>query len=169
MSIPVNIYSLLNRLKIKELFLLCAIKTTFIVALVIVLTTNISYSAHPQIAIVANTSFNTEKISQNKIQKLWLGKTKKLPNIGRVYIIDQKPNNSITKLFYKRIIKKKPNQIKAYWAKFQYIGKGFPPRTVESDSDVIQWLLDNKNGIGYIDRNSVTDDLKVLMIISGQH
>lgn len=59
--------------------------------------------------------------------------------------------------------------MKAYWAKFQYIGKGFPPRTVESDSDVIQWLLDNKNGIGYINRNSVTDDLKVLMIISGQH
>lgn len=95
MSIPVNIYSLFNRFKIKELLLSGAIKTIFIVAIVIVLTTNISYSAHPEIAIVVNTNFKIEKISQNKIRELWLGKTKKLPYIGRVYITGQKPNESL--------------------------------------------------------------------------
>ncbi len=119
------------------------------------------------IIIVANPGFKADTISINKLKKLWLGKTKKISSIGRVHIIDQAEYNDSTRLFYQKIIKKKPKQVKAYWAKLQFIGKGFPPRILQNDNAVIKWLLKTKNGIGYIDSKTKTSNLKILMTISG--
>ncbi len=119
------------------------------------------------IIVITNPNFKADTISINTLKKLWLGKTKKISSIGRVYIVDQIKNNDSTRLFYHKIIKKNPKQVKAYWAKIQFIGKGFPPKSLLNDNAVIKWVLKTKNGIGYIDSKMKTDTIKVLMTISG--
>ncbi|MFV1984018.1 MAG: phosphate ABC transporter substrate-binding protein [Thiohalomonadales bacterium] len=136
--------------------------------LIFFLIINISSYAYADIVVVVNVNFNAEQISQKKLRKLWLGKSKKLENVGRIIIVDQNANNTITRQFYKTIIKKERKQIKAYWAKLEFIGKGYPPKTLINDKAVIEWIQNNKNGIGYINSNSITDKIKVVMTIPGE-
>jgi len=140
-------------------------KFSFLIFFIII---NISSYAYADIVVVVNVNFNAEQISQKKLRKLWLGKSRKLENVGRIIIVDQDINNAITKQFYKIIIKKERKQVKAYWAKLAFIGKGYPPKTLIDDKDVIEWIQNNKNGIGYIDSNSITDKIKVIMTITGE-
>lgn len=123
---------------------------------------------HADILIVVNNNFAVDDIPTKKLKKLWLGKTKKLDNVGRVYVVDQLSTSAITRQFYEKIINKKPKQVKAYWAKIEFIGKGFPPKAVLDDAAVINWILEKDNRIGYINEKSRTNKLKVLKTITGQ-
>ncbi|MFV1982707.1 MAG: hypothetical protein ACC657_04140 [Thiohalomonadales bacterium] len=124
-----------------------------------------SSDSYADIIIITNENSPINEISETKLKKLWLGKTKKIKSIGRIYIIDLPENNTETRIFYKNIINKKPKQVKAYWAKISFIGKGFPPKVVEDDSAVIKWVLEKNNRIGYINSKSKTKNIKILYTI----
>ena len=53
-------------------------------------------------------------------------------------------------------------QLKAYWAKIIFTGRGQPPRTVADANEIRQLLATNPHVIAYIDRSAVDGDMKVL-------
>ncbi len=123
--------------------------------------------AHSEVAVIASPGFTVSSLSDEKLKKLWLGKSKKIQGIGRVFVSDQLSNTLASKLFYKKIIKKSMMKTKAHWAKIQFIGKGFPPPRFENDQLVMQWVRESNNRIGYINLESLTDEFTVLKKISG--
>ena len=58
------------------------------------------------------------------------------------------------------------SQLKSYWSKLVFTGKGQPPRDVQTDAEMIELVAGNPNIIGYVDISSVTDKVKVLTSIS---
>jgi ABC-type phosphate transport system substrate-binding protein len=64
--------------------------------------------------------------------------------------------------FEKKVLNKSASQIKAYWSKLVFTGKGTPPKEVSSDAEVINLIKSNPNLIGYVDESSVTGDVKVI-------
>jgi ABC-type phosphate transport system substrate-binding protein len=112
--------------------------------------------------VVVNPA-NGDALDATAISKIYLGKLKKFPSGASVVAVNQKAGSAGKVEFDKKVTKKSASQIKAYWAKLMFSGKGKPPKEVGSDSDVKSFIAGEPNGIGYIDESSVDDSVKVLL------
>jgi hypothetical protein len=75
--------------------------------------------------------------------------------------IDQAENSTARDEFYLRV-GKSAAQIKAYWSKIIFTGRGQPPPTAPNDIEIRKRIVGNPAAIGYIDRSLVDSTVKVV-------
>jgi len=56
-----------------------------------------------------------------------------------------------------------PPQVKAFWSKIIFTGRGQPPKTVASSLEAKKLLVANLNAISYIDQSLVDATLRVVL------
>ena len=120
----------------------------------LMLTTH-SVTAEEEIAVITHTD-NTVELPKELIAKIFLDKEKFFPGGKRAVPMghedgDQKFN------FYKRCTNKSPDQVKAYWARRIFTGKGLPPEAVIDDEEMIELVSSNPNIIGYVNKESIEE------------
>ncbi|HLO93975.1 MAG TPA: phosphate ABC transporter substrate-binding protein, partial [Burkholderiaceae bacterium] len=64
--------------------------------------------------------------------------------------------------FYAQVAGRSEAQIKAYWSRMVFTGKGAPPQEVGDGAAVKKLLANNPNLVGYIDAAQVDGSVKVL-------
>jgi len=56
-----------------------------------------------------------------------------------------------------------PAQVKAFWAKIIFTGRGQPPKTVATSLEAKKLLVENPNTISYIDQSLVDGSVRVVL------
>lgn len=121
-----------------------------------------SQSIYAGTVVIANKANPDASISKKLAKKIFLGKKS---NTGSMEIIpiDQGENSEIRKVFYKKVANKSPEKMKSYWSKLIFSGRAVPLKVINGDAEVIFWISENKNAVGYVDSKSVNDKVKVLL------
>ena len=133
--------------------------------LVLFFTTSILASvAYAEIAIIANKASPLTVVKASDIQRVYLGKTQKIDGTA-VTPINQTKNTSLSDSFNKVVLNKSGNQVKAYWSKLIFTGKGTPPQELNNDIEVINAVRNDANAIGYIDANLADDSVNVILTL----
>lgn len=104
---------------------------------------------------------NANAMDVAAISKLFLGKSQKFPSGAEAVPINIE-SGGVRESFDKDVLGKSEAQLKAYWAKLVFTGKGSPPKEVATDADVKALIASNPNMIGYISSASVDDSVKVV-------
>ncbi len=117
--------------------------------------------AQAEIAIVVHPS-NAAAVDNAALSRIFLGKLKTFSGGGQALPINQSESNPATEEFNSKVLKKSGSQLKAYWSKLVFTGKGTPPKAVASDAEVINLVSSNPNLIGYVDAGAVTGAVKVV-------
>lgn len=114
-----------------------------------------------EVAVIVHPS-NGVALSQDDISGIFLAKVQSFPGGGGAVPIVQ-PNDTGPSIdFRAAVIKKTPQQLKAYWSQLVFTGQGTPPQEVTGDAEVIKLVASNPNIIGYISAGAVTGDVKVV-------
>ena len=79
--------------------------------------------------------------------------------------LDQKDGVALRDEFYTKVIDKNPGQVKAYWAKQMFSGKGSPPRELASSSDVKRAVAADPSAIGYVEKSAVDSTVKAILTV----
>lgn len=132
---------------------------------VTVLSLNTSIAVHAALAIVAHPSNSVAGISTDDAQRIFLGKSGEFANGRRAAPVDQSPGSGARIKFMQSVLHKSEDELKSYWSKRMFSGKGQPPREVGDDAAVKAWVASNPEAIGYIDGKFVDGSVKVLFII----
>ena len=114
-----------------------------------------------QIVVVVNPA-NTNTLDSKVVQRIFLGKDKKFGDGSTTIAVNQVADTQIRQNFDQSILGRNSSQVSAYWSKLVFTGKGIPPKEVNSDADVIDLVSKNPSVIGYIDKASATDAVKVI-------
>jgi hypothetical protein len=133
-----------------------AIKT-FIAALCLVANTQ----SQADVAVVVSAD-SAVTASPAEVSRLFLGKLKKFSDGTKAEIVYAKEGSSVREEFDKKALKKSPSQIKAYWSKLLFSGKGSPPKELTSDAEIKAKVASGSGVVGYIDAASVDGTVKVL-------
>ena len=120
-----------------------------------------SLSLQAEIAVIVNPAIG-DALEQSEISRIFLGKSKKFPSGAAVTPINLPSGDASRKAFDSSVLKKSPRQLKSYWSKQVFTGKGKPPKEVANAAAAIAEVLANANAIAYIDASEVTVDVKVL-------
>ncbi|MBC7161496.1 substrate-binding domain-containing protein [Immundisolibacter sp.] len=120
--------------------------------------------AAAEVVIVVSPQNPTTTLSTREVSNIFLGKVNRFPNGQPAVPIDQPEDSRPRKEFYRDVSNQQPADIKAYWSRMIFTGRGQPPMVVDGDEQVKKTLAGRPDGIGYIDRAAVDDSVKVLAV-----
>ena len=121
----------------------------------------ISNSVCAEVVVIVHPS-NSSSLDSSTISRIFTGKAKSFPSGNKAIPINQNESSSATGEFNDKVLKKSSSQLKAYWSKLVFTGKGTPPKAVGNDAEVIQLVANNPNIIGYVSSSAVNDSVKVV-------
>lgn len=123
----------------------------------------LSNFAFAEIVVIVHPS-NNDAISAKNVQRIFLGKEKKFPSGGETVAVNQTNDSATRQAFDSEILGRTSSQVAAYWSKLVFTGKGVPPKEVANDAEVIELISKNPSVIGYVNKASVTDGVKVVAL-----
>ena len=121
-------------------------------------------NSNAQIAVIANKSIPLEKISKTKLLDIYSGDIKWWDNGDPVVVFDIKPKIEIKSAFY-NYLGKSTARMKSIWLKKMLSGEGDPPEALKSEEEIKRRVGETVGAIGFISKNKVTTEVKVLAII----
>jgi ABC-type phosphate transport system substrate-binding protein len=120
-----------------------------------------STAALAEVVIVGNP-VNKNHLAEDQVAKIFLGKAHELPDRTPVKPVDQAEGSGPREEFLKNFLHKDERGLKSYWSLLVFTGNGIPPEILADDQAVKKFVASNPNAIGYIDRKSMDDTVKVL-------
>ena len=118
-------------------------------------------SVFAEIAVIVHPS-NANAMAGSDISRIFLGKSKKFADGGQAVPINQPEGSGPTGEFNEKALKKSASQLKAYWSKLVFTGKGTPPKEVANDAEVVALIAANPNMIGYVNAGAADGSVKVV-------
>jgi ABC-type phosphate transport system substrate-binding protein len=119
-------------------------------------------AAQAEVVVIANREMPVSSLSKEEVYRIYLGKTKFLPNGAKVIPVDQKSGSASRDKFYSSVIKKSDSEVKSYWSRVIFTGQGYPPIQESDDQSVKELVAKNPNCMGYVDKSYVDDSVKVV-------
>jgi ABC-type phosphate transport system substrate-binding protein len=113
------------------------------------------------VAVVSSKSAITT-LSKAQIEDIFFGRATHLPAGLQAVPLDQAEGSSAREEFYARVAGKSPAQMKAYWSRIIFTGRGQPPKEITNGTALRKRLADDPTAIGYIDASLVNDSIKVV-------
>jgi ABC-type phosphate transport system substrate-binding protein len=121
--------------------------------------------AAAQVAVIAHPSANVAGVSNEELADIYMDKTDRLSDGSRVEPVDQAEGTPTRIKFYNDALGRTERQMKAYWSKRMFTGKGRPPRILDNDEAVLDYISRTPGAIGYIDGGRVDERVKLLLIL----
>lgn len=112
-----------------------------------------------EIAVIVNPAFDASAIDQNEINLIYTGKSTLLTPYDQ-------PESSVRENFYRITTGRSFRQINVQWAKLVFSGRARAPDVLLNSKAVKRTIASDPNGIGYIEKSSVDETVKVIMVLS---
>jgi hypothetical protein len=131
----------------------------------LVFTLNLAFStASADVVAVVSAVSPIGALSRTEVVDVFLGKRTRFPDGTSAVPIDQTEGSSVRKDFYSKFAAMSQAQLKAFWSKIIFTGRGQPPRDVATEAELKKLLLANPSAIGYMDQSMVDSSLKVVLV-----
>ena len=119
--------------------------------------------AEDVVAVVSAKSPVTS-LTQSQVADIFLGKASRFPDGTQAIPIDQPEDTPVRDRFYTQVAGKSPAQVKAYWSKIIFTGRGQPPVQAANGAEVKKMIAQNPSAIGYIEPALVDDSVRVVAV-----
>src|SRR5580693_3220260 len=117
-------------------------------------------TATADVVAVVSAKSAIKTLSKNQITDIFLGRTARFPDGSPAVPIDQSDGAAVRNEFYSSFTGKSAAQIKAYWSKIIFTGRGQPPRAVANGVAMKTFITGNPAAIGYIDTKLLDDSVR---------
>ena len=118
--------------------------------------------AMAEISVVVNPA-NGNAVNADEIKRIFLGKQSKYPDGSRAIPVGQDDKSAVVSEFNEKVLDRSASQLKAYWSKLIFTGKGSPPKKLGSDAEVLKAVAGDTSKIGFVDSASVDGSVKVVL------
>ena len=115
-----------------------------------------THCARAEVVVVAGSKSTASPLSKEQVSDAFMGKT---PAFSPLDLAESSP---LRDEFYSKVLGKSASQMKSYWSKMAFTGKGTPPREGASSTEVKKMLAADNTLLGYIDKSAVDASVKVL-------
>lgn len=114
------------------------------------------------VAVVA-ASNPVGPLTRSQVLDIFLSKRAHFPDGSEAVPIDQREGSAARDEFYQRYASMSAAQLKAFWSRIIFTGRGQPPMSVSSSEEEKRRVASELNAIGYIDQSQVDASVKVVL------
>ncbi|MFC1585862.1 substrate-binding domain-containing protein [Fibrobacterota bacterium] len=113
-----------------------------------------------KIIVIVNKEGPEARASKSLIKKIYSGKIQSWEDGNLIKACDQKLHKSAAQAFLSGYLDKSVEEYQALWMEKMLSGDASPPKSMEGDEEVIEFVSRNKGAIGYINEGALTDEVK---------
>jgi len=114
-----------------------------------------------EIAVVVNPA-NANAVSADDLNRLFLGRASSFADGTKATPLNMAEGQAAREEFDNKVLNRSSSQLKAYWSKLVFTGKGTPPKELDNDAAVKAAVAADASAIGYISSASVDGSVKVI-------
>lgn len=118
-----------------------------------------------EVVVVANKG-GPDSMSKEQVSDVFMGKASSLPGGTAAAPHDQPESNALREEFYTKLTGKSAAQVKSYWAKMAFTGKGIPPKEAAGNAEMLKAIAATPGGIGYIEKAAVDNSVKTVLTLN---
>ena len=137
-------------------------KKFIIFTLCAILFTGLAANAEDLI-VIANKNVTVSSVTRAELQNIFLGKTGKWPDGKKIKPAVLK-EGSTHKKFLNDLLGMSTSQFDSYWKQVIFTGKGRPPKTSDSEEEMVQFVSATDDAVGYIDSGTANADVKKIEV-----
>jgi ABC-type phosphate transport system substrate-binding protein len=125
----------------------------------------IAANAWGEVVVIVSAKNPTATLTADQVAQIYLGRAGSFPGGGAATPLDLKEGSGLRDEFYTKVTDKNPGQVKSFWSKQMFSGKGSPPRELASAAEVRRAVAGDPSAIGYIDRASLDASVKEVLTV----
>lgn len=118
-------------------------------------------TANAGVVVIVSADSTIEQLNKGDVSDIFLAKKSSFPNGASAVPVDQAENSADRESFHEMVTGMSGRQLKSYWSKLVFSGKGEPPKEV-SDAEIVSEVAGDPSKIGYVDSSRVTDSVRVV-------
>jgi len=118
-----------------------------------------------ELVVIVSAKNPLAALRADQVADIFLGQVGRFPDGGDAVALDQGIGSAQRDEFYAKVTAKTPAQVKAYWSKMIFTGRGQPPREAPSSVAIRKLVADNPALIGYIDRSALDASVKPVLML----
>lgn len=118
-----------------------------------------------QIVVIVSAKSPLTSLTERDIADVYLGRTNQLPGGAEVVPVDREKDDAQRAEFYRLVAGKSLAQLRAYWSRLIFTGRGMPPRTAVDAQAIKKIVSTSPNAIGYIDRSELDSSVKAVLTL----
>src|SRR5437773_1278170 len=80
----------------------------------------------------------------------FLKKVTRWPDDQAIRPVDLDPDSPVRKRFSEEVLGRSVAAVKSYWQQIIFSGRDIPPPELDSDEDIIQYVLKHPGAVGYV-------------------
>lgn len=117
--------------------------------------------ARADVVAVVSAKSPVGSLSKSQVADIFLGRVHRFPDGSPAVPVDQQEGAAARDQFYNAFTGWTAAQLRSYWAKIIFTGRGQPPATVPGN-EIHKVLASDTKAIAYVDRTAVDDSMKVV-------
>jgi ABC-type phosphate transport system substrate-binding protein len=142
------------------------------VALILVPLTVASAASFSQSRVATGTPFRViahpnnpiTSVDRRWLESAFLKKTTRWSNDEAIRAVDLNPDSSVRRRFSEEILGRSVMAIKNYWQQQIFSGRDVPPPELDSDEDVVKYVLKYPGAVGYVSSGADVGGAKTLLV-----
>ncbi|MDM8526107.1 hypothetical protein QUF80_22255 [Desulfococcaceae bacterium HSG8] len=108
-----------------------------------------SSTAFADVIIIANKNVPENTLSRKEIKEIFLGKRVQWGDHSRIHVATVR-DVGIHKMFLKQYLNKSRAKWKSYWKRMVFTSRGVPPRSVNTEAELIAYVTETEGAVGYV-------------------
>lgn len=119
------------------------------------------------VALVVNATNSVSQLSPDEVARLFLKKVRTWPDGRMAAPVDQSSTSPVRAQFGKEILRLTLGQQKEYWLAQTLSGRELPPRALEGDAAVLDFVGTQTGAIAYVSaRTELPPTVKALKVVA---
>jgi hypothetical protein len=127
-----------------------------------VLCMSITLGVAAEIVVVVHPS-NNNAVTQADLEPLFMVKKSTFADGTKASPYYLTADDAVRNQFDEKILGKSSGQLKAYWSKLVFTGKGTPPTELTNSAEAVAKVAADPAAIAYVDKGAVTGAVKVVL------
>lgn len=121
------------------------------VSAIAALTAPVSGEPRPPVyEVIVNPGNSMTTVNRQLLADAFLKKTTEWPGGETVKPVDLPPGSPVRNRFSEEVIHRSVAEVKGYWQQRIFSGRDTPPPELDSDEEVVGYVMKHQGGVGYV-------------------
>jgi hypothetical protein len=121
-------------------------------------------SAPPAFRLIVNPANGATAVERRFVLEAFLKKTTRWPDGSLIRPVDENAESTSRQRFSDELLGRSVSAVKSYWQQAVFAGRDLPPPELDSDDDVVRYVLRYAGAIGYVSGVANIERVKVLSV-----
>jgi ABC-type phosphate transport system substrate-binding protein len=114
--------------------------------------------------VIVNPANPTTIVERRFVAEAFLKKTTRWPDGSLIRPVDEGVDSAVRARFSDEILGRSTAAVKSYWQQLVFAGRALPPPELDSDEDVIRYVLKSAGAVGYVSGTANVEHVRTLVV-----